>query len=211
MDMSRIGEGGRAALKARRGGALSCRAACVAALLVAAPALLGLPGEAWAACAPAAGSNVTATCTGTTDNQGGGAPGTSASFSGYGTGIENLLTVTVVPGASVTGSSEGISFIIGTVFNYGTVSGGTDAGIFATSMATVSNYGTILGGSYGIDAVNVNGSATVSNSGTISGGFYGIDARGNAIVSNSGTISGGTYALFREVRTRCIFSAALPA
>jgi hypothetical protein len=68
-----------------------------------------------AACDPAAGSNVTATCTGTTVNQN--AP------HGYGTGVENNLNVTVVSGASVTGTNVGIFFNTGTVTNFGTIAG----------------------------------------------------------------------------------------
>jgi hypothetical protein len=80
---------------------------------------------AFAACDPAAASNVTATCTGTTVNQGGGAPGTSAGSDGYGTGVQTNLNVTVVPGASVTGWARGISFNTGSVANSGTISAGT--------------------------------------------------------------------------------------
>ena len=55
-----------------------------------------LGGEAaWADCTPASADNVTATCTGTTVNQGGGAPGTSAGVNGYGIGTETGVTVNV--------------------------------------------------------------------------------------------------------------------
>jgi hypothetical protein len=135
-----------------------------------------------AACDPAAASNVTATCTGTTNNQGGGAPGTSAGSDGYGTGAETNLNVTVVPGASVTGTDRGIFFNTGSVANAGTITG--TRGIDATT-ASVSNSGTITGSLEGIRATT----ASVNNSGTITGGQRGIVTTGTASVINSGTIS----------------------
>ena len=160
---------------------------------VLAVALALLPGgEAGAACAPASGNDVTAICTDSTINQGGGAPGTSAGSDGYGTGTETNLTTSVVPGASVMGTNSGISFHSGIVQNSGTISGGT-IGIRTVAAATVSNSGTISGGVEGIFAFTT---ATVSNSGTIiSGGLYGIRAMLAATVSNSGTISGGVYGI----------------
>jgi hypothetical protein len=68
-------------------------------------ALLWLPGEAWASCSPQAANNVTATCTGTTTNQGNGVPGTSTGANGYGSGAQNPLTVTVMSSATVTGNN----------------------------------------------------------------------------------------------------------
>ncbi len=56
---------------------------------------------AHADCTPASTNNVTATCTGITTNQGGGAPGSSASVIGYGTGVETGVTVNVDINASV--------------------------------------------------------------------------------------------------------------
>lgn len=55
---------------------------------------------------------MTATCTGSTSNQGDGAPGSSAGTDGYGTGIETGVTVNVGSGASnrVTGSITGGQF-----------------------------------------------------------------------------------------------------
>jgi hypothetical protein len=61
-----------------RGLALALAAAVGVAALLLAPA-----DRARAACDPAAASNVTATCTGTTVNQEGGAPGTSAGTIGW--------------------------------------------------------------------------------------------------------------------------------
>jgi hypothetical protein len=122
---------------------------------------------AFAACDPAAASNVTATCTGATVDQGGGAPGTSAGANGYGTGAETNLTVTVVPGASVTGTTgSGIIFDTGTVTNFGTISG-AGIGIEGVTSAVVTNSGTIMGGFSGIAAgttANVVNSAALSQS-----------------------------------------------
>src|ERR1700677_2531621 len=120
-------------------------------------ALPALPNEASAACAPPAGNNVTATCTGATNNQNG--------TNGYGTGAETGLTVSVVNGASVVGTNNGIAASPVTVTNAGTITGTVIAGLNVGS-TTVTNAGTISGGSFGIFAT---GSATVTNSGTILG------------------------------------------
>jgi hypothetical protein len=104
--------------------------------VVAAWLMLSPRDAAFAACDPAAGSNVTATCTGTTVNQNG-------TF-GYGTVAATNLNVTVVPGASVTGTTRGINFNTGSVANSGTISGGSFG--VAGSTANVSNSGTISGG-----------------------------------------------------------------
>jgi outer membrane autotransporter protein len=160
------------------------RRAALSAAVALAASLAG--GEAArAACDPAAGSNVTATCTGATNDQGGGAPGTSAGSDGYGTGAETNLDVTVVPGASVTGTNRGIFFNTGSVINSGTITGGR--GIDATT-ANVTNSGTITGTLEGINAVT----ASVINSGTITGGPRGIVTTGIASVINSGTVTATT-------------------
>lgn len=156
-------------------------------------ALLMGSAAARAACDPAAANNVTATCTGTTINQGAGAPGTSLEVNGYGNFFLDNLNVTIVPGATVAGFVAGISANTATVANSGTVTGDS-AGISATTV-TVTNSGTIAGAnSYGILA----GTANVTNSGAITGGDYGIRA-GTANVTNSGTITGtdfyGIYAV----------------
>jgi hypothetical protein len=152
--------------------------------IVALAAFLAGGEAARAACDPAAGNNVTATCTGATTNQEGGAPGTSAGSNGYGTGAETNLNVTVVPGASVTGTDRGIFFNTGSVVNFGTVSGGP-RGIDAIDTANVSNSGTVSGTVEGIRAIT----AIVNNSGTITGGQRGIVTTGTATVNNSGTIT----------------------
>ena len=156
--------------------------------LVCALALLGGCEAASAACNPQAASNVNATCSGTTSNQAGGAPGTSAGINGYGTGVQNNLGVTVLSGATVTGSTRGVFFDAGTLFNSGTVSGAS-FGIFANNAATVTNFGTIFTG--GNSAVRAD-IAKVTNSGTISGGVFGIFGVNTATVTNSGTIHGGS-------------------
>ncbi len=155
------------------------------AALAAALALLWLPGEARAACAPASPvNNADVTCTDTTVNQNGTA--------GYGTFADTGNTITVVPGATVTGTNTGITFNTGTVLNSGSIAGGSD-GIIALTTANVSNSGNITGGADGIFSLST---ANVSNSGTIFGaGFGGIDAATSANVSNSGSISGGTFGI----------------
>ncbi len=89
-------------------------------------ALIATP--AWADCSPQVADGVTATCTGTTLNQGGGAPGTSGGTAGYGTGAETGVTVNVDSGAAntVTGTNNGINLGDATVINKagGTIAGG---------------------------------------------------------------------------------------
>lgn len=154
---------------------LAARAAPAAAL-----ALLWLPGEARAVCAPASPvDNAEVTCIGATVNQN--------AASGYGGFGDTGNTITVVPGASVTGTANGVVFFSGAVSNSGTIAGNTADGIAAFT-ATVGNTDTIMGGITGIFA----NTATVTNSGAISGGTAsGIEAA-TADVSNSGTITGGS-------------------
>ncbi|MDO8977615.1 MAG: autotransporter domain-containing protein [Afipia sp.] len=144
-----------------------------------------------AACDPAAANNVTATCTGTTSNQGAGAPGTSLAFNGYGQQLLDL-NVTIVPGATVAGTVAGIRANMATVANSGTVTGGV-LGIYASTTANVINSGTIAGGTFeGIFATIAN----VTNSGAIiGGGDYGIRADNTATVFNSGSILGLNYGI----------------
>jgi uncharacterized protein with beta-barrel porin domain len=148
-------------------------------------------------CAPAAANNVTATCSGITTNQEGGAPGTSAGTAGYGTGVETGVTVNVVAGAGnrVTGTLYGISLGDGIVSNNvgASITGGA-VGIFASSgFANVTNSGSITGtSSYGIYA---NTGATVTNNAgaSITGGTVGINAHSFANVTNSGSITGTIF------------------
>ncbi|WP_424630543.1 autotransporter domain-containing protein [Bradyrhizobium sp. SYSU BS000235] len=179
-------------------------------------ALLATP--AWADCSPQVADGVTATCTGTTSNQGGGAPGTSAGTDGYGTGAETGVTVNVSSGAAntITGANNGINLGDATVINgagasitgakgitassgfanvtnSGTISGTAGDGISAATDATVINTagGSITSGVFGIHATS--GSADVTNSGSIVGtGGSGIAASLNATVTNNagGSITG---------------------
>ncbi len=103
------------------------------------------PSEAFALCAPPSGDNVTVTCSGATLDQG------PELNTGYGSGLQNGLTLNVQTGASVTGTSIGI-----------------DVG----SNNTITNLGTVTtAGSGGIGdvwGINSNGTnLTVINSGTI--------------------------------------------
>jgi uncharacterized protein with beta-barrel porin domain len=176
--------------------------------LVAASVALTAP--AWAQCAPAAANNATPTCTGTTHNQGNGAPGTSAGSNGYGTGAENNMTVTVVPGAGVSGTVDGIAGFNGlggviSVSNssVSAISGGTGSGISGYNVFVTTNTGNIdTNGIAGISAVN---SATVSNSGfgfiAANAGSGIIVSAGNANVTNSGTIQGSAGNTFGIVGT----------
>jgi len=133
-------------------------------------ALAATASGASADCTPTAANNVTATCTGTTTNQGANPPPSSAGVDGYGTGVETGVTVNVSNGASVAGTNNGIN--VGDV----TVNNGTGA--------------TISGGNVGITAET--GAATVVNSGAISGAGYAIDSLGTATVTNNAgaTIAG---------------------
>ena len=181
---------------------------CLAMVAAAFAATTLLSAPARAACTPAAANNVSATCTGATTDQNG--------TNGYGSAATDNLAVTVVPAASVTGTSYGIRFNTGTVVNSGTITGLNDRGIFGATSTTVTNFGTISGYA-GVDA-GLNGvvtnfgtitgtfsdgvtgsNITVVNSGTITGlGFDGVYATGTSTVINSGSIIGassGVYAL----------------
>ncbi len=165
-------------------------------------------GAALADCTPASGSGVTATCSGATTNQAGGAPGTSAGVNGYGTGFETGITIDVLAGSTVTGTNWGLRFDTGTVTNFGAVSGAGSAGIagagtilnygtvtgfngvssFSTNLV---NYGVITGTNFGVSATT----ATVTNYGAITGANRGVTG-GDITVINSGTITGtSTYAI----------------
>src|SRR3954447_3356983 len=158
-----------------RGLAASVRAASLAM----ASALALFAGErAWAGCTPAAGNNVTATCTGTTSNQAGGAPGTSAGSNGYGTAVETGVTVNVGISATVSGTgspvdSAGISIGSGTVntSNGATVTGDR-FGIRADTGTINNNAGATISGPTGIEIVN--GGSSVFNAGTINGTSFAI-------------------------------------
>jgi uncharacterized protein with beta-barrel porin domain len=153
-------------------------------------------GQAQAACSPAAASNETATCTGATTNQGGGAPGTSTGINGFGTGVETGITVNVTAGAgnTVTGSNDGISIGAGSVTNNAGASiTGANFGVLAISGAVnVINAGSIVGTAQ--EGIAANTSATVTNNtgGSITGGTEGITANTVTVTNNAGaSITGG--------------------
>jgi outer membrane autotransporter protein len=141
-------------------------------------AIMASAAPAYAVCTPAAGNDVTATCTGTTTNQ--------DNPIGYGTGAETNLNTSVASGATVTGTTAGIAFTTGSVTNSGAITGGT-YGVFGQTV-TVTDSGSITGvAAYGIHATD---SATVTNSGSITGGLAGVIVQnGPAMVTNSGTIT----------------------
>jgi hypothetical protein len=170
------------------------RAAAVAASAFAAVMVSAAP--AHAICAPASGNDVTATCTGTTNNQ----DTFSGIVAGYGQKNQTNLNTTVVQGATVTGAINGINFFTGSVTNAGAVTGTLASGIFAqtpagTGTITVNNSGSITGGNYGINTFT---DVAVTNSGTITGiAAGGIDSFSGAVAltnSSTGIVSGGVFA-----------------
>jgi len=201
----------------------------------AALAIMLLAGEAaWAdGCSPAAANNVVATCTGTTLNQGAGAPGTSAGSSGYGTGAETGVTVTVDSNATVTGTTRGIFIGTGTIINdsgatitgsalgirantinvtnSGSISGPSNSGIVTLFDATVTNnVGATIAGNF-IAIESTLGSATVINSGSITGTLnYGIwSVTSYATVTNNAgaSITGGQYGISAADSGSSVFNA----
>ena len=152
------------------------------------------PSRAFAACAPATGDNVTVTCSGATLNQG---PEVNT---GYGSGLQTGLTISVQAPASVIGTAIGID--VGdnnTVNNLGTITtaGGNFWGINGGAALTVINSGTVgnLNDTAGINAGGV-GLMVVNNaSGVISGQSTAIQGAGllgvgTATVINFGLIQG---------------------
>jgi uncharacterized protein with beta-barrel porin domain len=159
------------------------------------------PSEAFAVCAPAGGPTVT--CSGVTLNQG---PEVNT---GFGTGLQNGLTINVVAGpptASVIGTSIGID--VGsnnTINNFGTITTngngliGDVYGINANGTnLTVNNSGTIgrldipnnLSDLAGINAQDT-GLSVTNNFGATIQGATGIQGVGTGTVVNSGLIVGG--------------------
>jgi uncharacterized protein with beta-barrel porin domain len=165
--------------------------------VVLALAMMLLAGEAQAACTPASANNVTATCSGTTTNQGGGAPGASAGADGYGTGVTTGITVNVTAGAgnTVTGNNIGVYVGAGTVTNNAgaSITGGNSGIVALSGAATVTNSGSIIGTT--VQGIYANTDATVTNNAgaSVTGGDSGIVAfSGAATVANSGSITGTT-------------------
>lgn len=191
-----------------------CSALVVPAL--AAPMLFGV-GPAYAACDPVVitgnvVNDVVATCTGDTVNQN--------TPDGYGSGVQNFTSITVEPGATVTGDADGIDVNnIITFINNGTITGGTVGatafdGFGATNVTSATNNGSITGDGNGIDAnaitsltnngviigttlqgVDADTIASLINSGTIRGGFDGVQASTLTYLRNSDTITGGNDGL----------------
>jgi len=158
---------------------------------------VGIAGSspARAACTPSSGDastlGVTAICSGSTFDQGGGAPGTSSGSSGYGDREDNV-TVNVLSGATVTGTDFGIWLRSdATIHNFGSITGGAH-GIRADTITSLSNSGSISGGSNnGISSIGPLGIGTLTNSGSITGGINGISAITIGSLTNSGLIAGG--------------------
>ena len=165
------------------------RAVLLAACIV--PAVVAITSVARADCGPQAANGVTATCTGTTTNQGGGAPGTSAGTDGYGTGVQTGVTVNVTAGAgnSVTGT-RGIFLGDGTVINNTAASiAGTDTGIL-TGAVEVTNSGSITGAFFAGIFAATNATVTNNTGASITGQENGIVGSFFANVTNSGSITG---------------------
>jgi hypothetical protein len=142
-------------------------------------ALLLASEAAHAACSPASPvNNANVTCSGATTNQN--------TPNGFGSAGDNGNTITVTPGATVTGTTSGITFNTGTVSSSGTIAG-ANFGIGASGPTTVTNSGTITGDR----AVSSTTSVTVTNSGAITGVSRGVvePGVGPVIVTNSGTIT----------------------
>jgi uncharacterized protein with beta-barrel porin domain len=165
------------------------------------PALLLMPlalaEHAQAACTPEPpANNSLATCTGTTTNQTG--------TDGYGTVALSSNSISVVSGASVTGTDNGIVFQTGNITNAGSISGANGRGVFVSGSAGVTNLGVISGGQTG--AVITNGLLNNIGTGVITGGntgvFFqdgGLVATNPASVLNEGVISGSDFGVrFQE-------------
>jgi uncharacterized protein with beta-barrel porin domain len=152
-------------------------------------------GPAWADCTPASANNVTAICTGTTVNQGSGAPGTSAGTNGYGSGVETGITVNVADGTTVSGT--GGAFPTGILVSTGTINNGVGSTVIGTrtginfDSATLTNFGAITGTSQTGILINVGATITNYASGTITGGQYAIGGgTGTTNIANYGAITG---------------------
>ncbi len=153
--------------------------------------------RAQAACAPEPPvDNATATCTGTTNNQSG--------TNGYGTIFLSNNIITVLPGASVTGTFNGVVFVTRTVANFGTAFGTSNNGIFVVGTGDVANSGAISGGNNGASITN--GTLTNANTGTITGGNVGVFFQDQGLlagtpasVANAGAITGNQFGIqFKE-------------
>ncbi|WP_371507482.1 autotransporter domain-containing protein [Bradyrhizobium sp. ORS 285] len=141
-------------------------------------------------CTPAAADNVTASCSGTTANQGGGAPGTSGSTFGYGTGSERGVAVNIASGATVTGANAGLNIHDGSIINAGAITGIGLNGVQGYDLAISNAAGaTITGHNNAIEAYS---SFIIVNSGTISGAAGFLSPFGSGTITNlaGGLITG---------------------
>jgi hypothetical protein len=146
-----------------------------------------------AACAPTSPvNNSTVTCTGATANNNG--------TDGYGTGTDIGNIYNILSGASVTGANAGLRFDLGTVNNFGTITGaGANAagffgggGIVGITGGAVNNAGFISATGANSAGVKFTGFGSVINSGSISGVGEGIFLQNGEVTNTStGTIVGG--------------------
>ena len=156
------------------------------------------PSLAQGACTPATGSNVTVTCAGVTFDQG---PETNT---GYGSGLQNGLTLNVQSAASVTGTSIGIDVRnnntinnLGVITTFGSGGVGDVWGVNGVANLTVNNSGTIgrvdipdnIVDLAGVNA-NDTGLSVVNNAGGVIQGASAISGVGVGTVVNSGLING---------------------
>jgi hypothetical protein len=153
---------------------------------------LAVPVErAEAACNPTSPvSNVTVTCTGTTtDANGTNGYGTSGATTGGDTGN----TYNIVPGATVSGTDNGLSFFtLGTVNNSGTITGAGagGSGVRGQAVGTVNNSGAISATGLGGAGIFILGTGTVINSGQILGAQSGVRLQNGEVTNNSNGASG---------------------
>jgi uncharacterized protein with beta-barrel porin domain len=164
-------------------------------------------------------SNAVVDCTGTTTNSG------ASRQDGYGSANDTGNTYTVHSGASVVGTTFGILFdrdgtftvdgrvaggssgISGigvvTVTNSGTISGGIDAGLLATTLNLIGNTGTITGAVSGIElsspsAATINNANTISGTGAAGAGIVASSANEHVNINaagNTGTITGRAFGI----------------
>ena len=153
--------------------------------------------RAQAACTPEPPvNNATATCTGTTNNQSG--------TDGYGTIFLSNNIITIQPGASVTGTFNGVVLVTGTINNFGTALGTGINGVFVVGTGSVANSGLISGGNNGASITN--GTLTNTNTGTITGGNVGVFFQDQGLVAgtppsvvNAGAVTGSQFGIqFKE-------------
>lgn len=145
-----------------------------------APMVARAPG-ALADCTPAAADNVVATCTGATVGQGAGAPGTSTDVSGYGSGTQANVSVTVVQGASVMG-----------IIPQSALLGGGGMYLGGSAPSTITNAGSIHSSVANSIVLDAGGTVTNQSTGGIISIFNGVTVRSaTGLVTNFGVIGSG--------------------